>query len=212
MFTGIIEEVGKVSGIITGTKSSQITVQANLISEDLKTGDSVNTNGVCLTVSAISGNTFSVDVMPETMRTTGIGALKQGSGVNLERAMMPDTRFGGHIVSGHIDGTGKILRRWTEANALWFTVSAPADIMKYIIRKGSVALDGISLTVADCDTQSFSVSVIPHTRMVTTLPLKGPGDTVNIECDMIGKYVEKFLKPDRNDGLTLGKLSENGFI
>jgi len=213
MFTGIIEETGIITTIKHGAGSSQLTIQAKLVVEDVKVGDSISTNGVCLTVTSFGPNYFIVDVMPETIRKTSLNLLKPGSAVNLERALRLMDRIGGHLVSGHIDGTGKIVRRWEEDNAVWFKISAEAGILRYIVDKGSVALDGISLTVTTADAQSFNVSVIPHTRDVTTLLTKKNGDLLNIECDIIAKYIEKLY----NQGSTGRKidmdfLARNDFL
>ena len=193
MFTGIIEETGIIAGIKKGAQSSVLTIKGNVIFSDLKLGDSVAVNGVCLTASSISGDTFTADVMHETLNRSGLGSLRQGSRVNLERAMAADGRFGGHIVSGHIDGTGKISDIKKDDNAVWYTVNAGAGLMKYIVEKGSITIDGISLTVAEVGTDYFKVSIIPHTASVTTLGERKPGDSVNLENDIIGKYVEKLL-------------------
>ena len=209
MFTGIIEETGQVEQIIHGSLSCRIRISADMIFSDLKLGDSVAVNGVCLTAAGISPNTFTADVMAETMRRTGLGRLVPGSRVNLERAMPANGRFGGHIVSGHIDGTGTVLSMRREDNAVWISIAADAPIMKYVVEKGSVALDGISLTVAEAAAGCFAVSVIPHTAANTTLLDKKNGDSINIECDIIGKYVEKLLKP--TGGITEEFLKENGF-
>lgn len=193
MFTGIIEEIGEIKSIKKGAKSATLTIQGSLVTKDSNIGDSIAVNGVCLTATTISGNTFTADVMAETMRRSSLGSLSAGSKVNLERAMAANGRFGGHIVSGHIDGCGTIRSYEREDNAVWVTVDAPANILKYIIEKGSIAIDGISLTVAYVDSTCFKVSIIPHTAGETTLLMKKPGDTVNLENDVIGKYVEKLL-------------------
>ena len=192
MFTGIIEEIGTVQSVIKGSKSFSMIVSADVVVSDLRLGDSVNTNGACLTVTSVSGNSFTVDVMPETMRKTNLGALKPGRQVNLERALSLSSRLGGHLVSGHIDGTGLISRVKREDNAVWISVKAGAEILRYVIPKGSVCLDGISLTVVTADVDSFEVSLIPHTMASTTLQDMKAGDTLNIECDMVAKYIEKF--------------------
>ena len=193
MFTGIVEEIGIIERIQRGARSSSVKIRAEAIFNDLKTGDSVSVNGVCLTVTERSDNAFSADVMPETLSRSSLGELQSGSRVNLERAMSADGRFGGHIVSGHIDGTGLITEIKKDDNAVLYTIKTSEQIMKYIIEKGSVALDGISLTVTGTSGNSFSVSVIPHTAKATTLSEKSAGGIVNIENDMIGKYVEKLL-------------------
>lgn len=215
MFTGIIEEVGVVESVKKGASSAVITIRADKVLSDLKTGDSVAVNGVCLTAVNITGRGYSADVMHETLRRTNLGSLKGGSRVNLERAMAADGRFGGHIVAGHIDGTGRITSMTKDDNAVWITVDTDASILKYIIDKGSITIDGISLTVAEVTSESFSVSVIPHTADSTTLLEKKPGDTVNLENDMIGKYVEKLLSFTKDEEpesrITLEFLAENGF-
>lgn len=210
MFTGIIEEKGKIENITYGSKSCRLTIRADKIFDDLKLGDSVAVNGICLTAQKISPPCFTADVMAETVRRTNIGNLKSGSMVNLERAMQLNGRFGGHIVSGHVDGTGTIIKKIREDNAVLITVSADRKITKYIVVKGSVCLDGISLTVTDVTDASFSVSIIPHTGEETTLLDKKEGDILNIECDVIGKYIEKFTKGN-SDSITMSFLEENGF-
>jgi riboflavin synthase len=220
MFTGIIEEIGSIRSVAAGTHSAVLSVRAERILEDIHTGDSIAVNGVCLTVSSFDRESFTADVMHETLNRSGLGALKKDSPVNLERAMRADGRFGGHIVSGHIDGTGTIIRVRTDDNAVWYTIRAASPVMRYIVEKGSVAIDGISLTVAGVDAESFSVSVIPHTAKQTTLGLRRPGDAVNLENDCVGKYVEKLLglsgqtgtaAGKRAGGLTRAFLAENGF-
>ena len=216
MFTGIIEEVGVIKNIKMGAQSAVITIQAKTVMEDIHLGDSIAMNGVCLTVTSFDKNSYSVDVMHETLRRTNLGDLKSGSRVNLERAMAADGRFGGHIVAGHVDGPGVITSMKQDDNAVWITIETEPSVLKYIVEKGSITIDGISLTVAEVDSRSFAVSVIPHTGMHTTLLEKKPGDTVNLETDMVGKYVEKLLgykeqeeKPKSN--ITMEFLMENGF-
>lgn len=199
MFTGIVEEIGLVKEIIPGNKSIKLTIKCEKIMDDVKVGDSIAVNGICLTVTSLDNGAFTADVMPQTMRKTNLGNLRTGEKVNLERALRPVDRMGGHIVSGHIDGTGVILSKEEEDNAIWLEISAPSDILKYIVVRGSVALDGVSLTVAYVDEKSFKVSLIPHTASVTILGSKKPGDRINIECDMLGKYVEKLMCFDRQD-------------
>ena len=195
MFTGIIEEVGTVRRVSTGAAYGTIDIQASTVLEGTKLGDSIAVNGVCLTVTSLSSDGFTADVMAETMRRSALGQLKSGSKVDLERAMAADGRFGGHIVSGHIDGVGTIREMKHEGNAVWVTITASAAILRGIVEKGSIAIDGISLTVAAVDDTSFSVSVIPHTGAQTILLDKKPGDPVNLENDIIGKYVQRFLEP-----------------
>lgn len=215
MFTGIIEELGKVLSVVKGQKSAVLSIQALKIFEDLKLGDSVAVNGVCLTVSGFSRNAFLADVMSETLSRSSLAELKAGSPVNLERAMPANGRFGGHIVSGHIDGTGVISNIRKDDNAIWFTIAAPEKIMRYIVEKGSIAIDGISLTVSAAESGSFSVSIIPHTAGSTVLTAKKEGDTVNLENDAVGKYIEKFLAPaalGKESGITSEFLAKAGFL
>jgi riboflavin synthase len=213
MFTGIIEEIGTIKAILQGTRSVCLTVGADKVIEDMKIGDSINTDGVCLTVVSFNKGAFSADAMPETIRRTNLGKLKVGSRVNLERAMKLNDRIGGHIVSGHIDGIGIIRRTWDEDNAVWFTITTDKSMLKYIAEKGSVALDGISLTIAKVDDSSFDVSVIPHTLNVTTLANKKTGDSVNVECDLIARYLEKIAGFEKEKGnITLEYLAEHGFV
>lgn len=193
MFTGIVEEIGEIKNIKHGSKSAVLTIEGSVVTKDSKVGDSIAVNGVCLTATSITGEIFTADVMAETMRRSSLGNLKQGSKVNLERAMPCNGRFGGHIVSGHIDGTGTITNLTREDNAVWVTIAAPPDILKYIVEKGSIAIDGISLTVAYVDNEVFKVSIIPHTASETTLLTKNKGDMVNLENDIVGKYVEKLM-------------------
>ena len=208
MFTGIIEEVGK----IRYKGMSYLKIEANKILKDIRIGDSVAVNGFCLTVTDFDKTTISLDVMNETLGRTNLRAAHIGNSVNLERAMPMNGRFGGHIVSGHIDGVGKITSVSKDGIALWFTVAASDDILRGIVMKGSVAIDGVSLTVAETGRGFFKVSVIPHTQAATTLLNKNIGDTVNIETDIIGKYIEKFLcSKGENNVLDMDTLVENGF-
>ncbi|SEV92897.1 riboflavin synthase [[Clostridium] fimetarium] len=193
MFTGIVEEVGKIININRGAKSSVLNIEGKLIFDDLKIGDSVAVNGVCLTVTSIRNHMFTADVMSETLSRSSFSTLKSGSIVNLERAMLANERFGGHIVSGHIDGTGIISGIKKDDNAIWYTIETPQKVIKYIVQKGSIAIDGISLTIANVNISSFSVSIIPHTAKATILSTRGIGDIVNLENDMVGKYIERFL-------------------
>ncbi len=216
MFTGIIEEIGVIRSIRMGAYSAVITIQADKVMEDIHVGDSIAANGVCLTVTSFDRNSYDVDVMHETLRRTSLGKMKSGSRVNLERAMAADGRFGGHMVAGHVDAPGTIASMEKDDNAIWITVRTPPDILKYIVEKGSIAIDGISLTVARVDDKSFAVSVIPHTGASTTLLEKKPGDMVNLETDMIGKYVEKLLGLNREEekpqsGITEEFLRNHGF-
>lgn len=209
MFTGIIEEIGKIAAVRRGALSCELSVQGNVIFDGLKIGDSVAVNGLCLTVTSINGNIFTADVMAESMRRSNLGTLQNGSEVNLERAMPSDGRFDGHIVSGHIDGIGFIQSLIKEDNAVWVTITADSSVMRYIVEKGSVAIDGISLTVAKVFKDAFSVSIIPHTGAETTLLSKKSGDKVNLECDIIGKYVEKLI--EKSNGITEDFLNKYNF-
>ena len=215
MFTGIIEEVGTVKRIQRSGSSSFIEIQAKRVLEDVHLGDSIAVNGVCLTVTHFGGGMFRADVMNETLSRSSLGSLASGSPVNLERAMAAGGRFGGHIVSGHIDGTGTISDIRNDGIAVWYTVSAPPELLRYIVEKGSIAIDGISLTVAKVTDTSFSVSIIPHTAVETILGTKKTGDIVNLENDIIGKYVEKLMKPADSEaqkqGITMDFLAKNGF-
>lgn len=221
MFTGIIEEVGSVASIRKGAYSCVLTVNASRVLEDVHLGDSIATNGVCLTVTSFTSHSFSADVMHETLNRSSLGSLHIGSPVNLERAMLAGGRFGGHIVSGHIDGVGTISSIKEDDNAVWYTVEAPSSILRYIIEKGSITLDGISLTVAKVTNSNFSVSIIPHTRAQTNLASKKVGDVLNLENDLVGKYVERLMlqpiaasqeQPEqKSSGITKEFLSHYGF-
>ena len=216
MFTGIVEEIGTVRRVLPGQNDGSIDIKAQLVLEGTSVGDSISVNGVCLTVTALTGDGFTADVMPETLRRSNLGALQSGDPVDLERAMAADGRFGGHIVSGHIDGVGVITRQRREGIATWITISAPPGILRYIVEKGSIAIDGISLTVAAVTDRDFSVSLIPHTGGQTVLLKKKPGDRVNLENDIVGKYVERLLapaapEPVSESGITLDFLREHGF-
>lgn len=193
MFTGIIEEIGTVRGVKKGARSEVLTIGAAGILDDLKVGDSISVNGICLTVTSFTATEFTADVMHETMIRSSLSRLHSGSKVNLERAMPANGRFGGHIITGHIDGTGIIRSIERDDNAIWYTIRTTAGILRYIVEKGSIGIDGISLTVAKLSGDDFSVSVIPHTAKQTTLSGKRVGDTVNLENDCVGKYIEKFL-------------------
>jgi len=208
MFTGIVEEIGIVKGISPG----RLTIEAKKMLEDTKPGDSIAVNGACLTVTSISKDNFSVDVMPETIRRTNLGRLHYGNPVNLERGMLAEGRFGGHFVQGHVDDVGKVLSLQPEEEAVIARISAPAHLMPYMVNKGFIAVDGVSLTVIDCDDFSFSVSLVAYTREHTTLGNRKPGDIVNLEMDIIAKYVERLKQRDNHGILTLGFLEERGFL
>jgi riboflavin synthase len=194
MFTGIIEETGRIRQISRGSKSVKLTVEASLVLEETKVGDSISTNGICLTVIEMENSSFTVDVMAETLRRSSLNNMTTGSRVNLERALRLSDRLGGHLLSGHVDGLGVIREITMEDIARVIRIDTTPELLKYIVPKGSIAIDGISLTVVNVDEKSFSVSIIPHTATVTTLMEKQPGDAVNLETDMIARYVEKLLK------------------
>lgn len=219
LFTGIVEEVGKIKRI--GRHTGSLAIEGKKVLSGSRIGDSIAVNGVCLTITEIQGNIFTADVMPETLRRSNLGKLSVGSPVNLERAMAADGRFGGHIVSGHIDGTGVITEFKQEAQAVWVTVSCGKHLLRYIIEKGSIAIDGISLTVAYVDDTCFQVSIIPHTAGETTLLMNKKGAEVNLENDVIGKYVEKLMRISKAEetapaqcvsGVDMEFLMENGFL
>ncbi len=218
MFTGIVEEVGKIRSVQKGARSATLHIAANIITADLKIGDSVAVNGVCLTVTAFNSAGFAADVMPETLKRTALAELKPNSPVNLERAMAADGRFGGHIVAGHVNGVGEITDISRDDNAVWYTVAAAPHLLRYIVEKGSITIDGISLTVAQVSEVDFAVSAIPHTAAATTLGGRQVGDKVNLENDIIGKYVEKLLQPppqatvENKSKLTAEFLAANGFL
>ena len=215
MFTGIVEEIGTIEGISINGSSNVIQISANKVLEGTVIGDSIAVNGVCLTVTDISNNSFNADIMPETLNRTYMKNLHKGDKVNLERAMLVGSRFGGHVVSGHIDGIGKITDIVSNDNAVWYTIESSREILYYIVEKGSVALDGISLTVAYVDDRCFKVSIIPHTRSQTILGYKRMGDFINIENDIYGKYINKFWteqqKEEKKSNITEEYLRENGF-
>lgn len=215
MFTGIIEEIGTVEQIRHGRHSAVLTISAEKVLKGTKIGDSIAVNGVCLTVTALSSSCFSADVMHETLNRSTLANLTRKSHVDLERAMPADGRFGGHIVAGHVDGIGKIVRIRRDDTAIWYTIQADPGILRYIVEKGSVTVDGISLTVADVTQAGFSVSAIPHTVCETVLQEQSEGGLVNLETDIIGKYVEKLIIPvqeTKNDSkITKDFLSKYGF-
>lgn len=215
MFTGIVEEIGTVGTITKTSASAVLQIKCSEILTDIHLGDSIAVNGVCLTATSFDHTGFSADVMHETLDRSSLGHLRPGSHVNLERAMAAGGRFGGHIVSGHIDGTGRIVKLEKDANAVWYTISCADSLLRYIIEKGSIAIDGISLTVAKVGAGHFSVSIIPHTLSETILAEKRAGDTVNLENDCIGKYVERlmqFQEPQRTESkITEAFLMQNGF-
>lgn len=216
MFTGIVEEKGIIRSLNINGSSGTIRIEAKKVLEGTSIGDSIAVNGICLTVTSMGDGFFTADVMAETVRRSSLGSLSQGSEVNLERAMSANGRFGGHIVSGHIDGTGTVRSLVREENAIWVTIDTPPDILKYIVHKGSICIDGISLTVASVGSDNFKVSVIPHTGSETTLLSKRPGSPVNLENDIVAKYVERLMNykdsadENRSSGITMEMLAELG--
>ena len=215
MFTGIVEEKGIIRSLNINGRSGTIRIEARKVLEGTSIGDSIAVNGICLTVTSMGDGFFTADVMAETVRRSSLGILSQGSEVNLERAMAANGRFGGHIVSGHIDGTGTVRSLVREENAIWVTIETPPEILKYIVHKGSICIDGISLTVASVGSDNFKVSVIPHTGSETTLLSKRPGSPVNLENYIIAKYVERLMnyKEEENNissGITMEMLAELG--
>ena len=215
MFTGIVEELGEVKNIKRSSQAIVLTIKAEKVLEDIKLGDSIATNGVCLTVTDFNEQEFEVDVTPETMRKSSLGELSIRDEVNLERALRLKDRLGGHLVSGHIDGTGKISAMQREDNAILITITPDPELLKYIISEGSIAVDGISLTVAKLTETDFTVSIIPLTNKETTLAQKKVGSIVNLETDMIGKYVERmmnFQEEEENNDLDMEKLRDSGFL
>lgn len=217
MFTGIIEEVGILEEFSAGNGFGVMEIKCDEVLKETRIGDSIATNGVCLTVKEKSSNSFKAEVMGETLAKSNLGNLKVGDKLNLERALRLSDRLGGHIVSGHIDGVGTIVSIQEESNGTWFTISAPKEVLKYVIYKGSIGIDGISLTVAYVDDEVFKVSVIPHTLDNTILPHKKVNSKVNLECDLVGKYVEKLfgVKDEKEEteksNITMEFLRNNGF-
>ena len=215
MFTGIVEEVGVVLNISKGVNSARLSIGCSKVLEGTNIGDSIAVNGVCLTVTHIGENSFNADIMHETLNKSSLKNTSSKSPVNLERAMAANSRFGGHIVSGHIDGTGRIMEITKDDNAIWFKISASPNILKYVVGKGSITIDGISLTVADITNIDFSISSIPHSIENTILKYKNIGDMVNLEVDIIGKYVEKLLNfnsdENKETNITKDFLLKHGF-
>lgn len=217
MFTGIIEEIGTVKKIQkVSDQAVTMTISSSKILEDVGLGDSISVNGICLTVTHFTSDYFEVDAMPETIKATSLNSLKKGSSVNLERAMAANGRFGGHFVSGHIDATGKIVKKKKEQNAIYYDIEIPNDLTKYILPKGSITVDGTSLTIFGIQQSIFTISLIPHTAKGTILGEKEEGDIVNIECDMLAKYVQKMLQNDDREQkvnrISKDFLQQNGFM
>ncbi|KXG11129.1 Riboflavin synthase [Anoxybacillus sp. P3H1B] len=215
MFTGIIEEMGTIEQMNHSGEAITVTIRAEKVLEDVRLGDSIAVNGVCLTVTSFTARSFTVDVMPETIRATSLRMLSKGSKVNLERAMGAGGRFGGHFVSGHVDGVGEIINKKPVANAVYYEIKIPRELRSYMILKGSVAVDGTSLTIFGLTDDTFTISLIPHTRAETILGDKQVGDIVNIECDLIGKYVKQFVEGNKaakeQGAITLEFLEEHGY-
>ena len=215
MFTGLIEDIGKVRKLERSGSSARLAIATALPAAEFLIGDSVAVNGACLTVTTIAGTLLSFDVSPETLDRSGLGRLASGDQVNLERAMRLSDRLGGHIVTGHIDCVATVTERREESGNILFSFRVSSENLRYVIEKGSVAIDGISLTVNSVTYDGFSVNIIPHTAQMTTLRFKKPGDSVNIETDIIGKYVERLLAgsgPRQSGGISMKKLMENGFV
>jgi riboflavin synthase len=211
MFTGIVEEMGNVKMLRRDASAARITISASVVLGNTALGDSISVNGVCLTVVNIGKNDFSADVAAETLKVTNLGDLKIGAKVNLERALQLSARIGGHLVSGHVDAVGHIREKREEGNGWRISIDAPEMILRYVIKKGSISIDGVSLTVADVDKTGFSVAIIPHTARLTTLGFKSAGDSVNLEVDLIGKYVERLLTGRIESGVNLDLLKKSGF-
>ncbi|HDR4899943.1 riboflavin synthase subunit alpha [Bacillus cereus] len=214
MFTGIVEELGTITNMQQSGEAMKLTIHANKILSDVHLGNSIAVNGICLTVTSFTTTSFTVDAMPETMKSTSLRLLKSHSKVNLERAMAANGRFGGHFVSGHIDGIGTILNKKQHYNAIYYKIAISDELLRYCLHKGSIAVDGTSLTIFDIDESSITISLIPHTVSESVIGEKNAGDIVNIECDMIGKYIERFItKPVKRTGsMTENFLQENGFL
>jgi riboflavin synthase len=212
LFTGIVEEIGIIQSIQTSGSSQVLAIQAKKVLEGVKLGDSIAVNGICLTVTSFSTRSFTVDVMPETFRSTGLRLLTPRSKVNLERAMAMGGRFGGHYVTGHVDDIGVIKSKRAVENAIYYEIESSKKVLSYILLKGSVAIDGTSLTVFEVTPNRFTVSLIPHTAAETILGEKKIGDIVSIECDMLGKYVEHFLKQQKDEGISKSFLKNAGFL
>ena len=207
MFTGIIEEVGRV--ILSSP--TKLAIAANEVLNGIQLGDSIAVNGACLTINSLGTGSFSVDIMPETLRQTNLGLLKSGDEVNLERPLALDRGLGGHLVQGHVDSTGRVALVKPEGEAVIIGFEAPGEIMRYIVKKGFVAVDGVSLTVTDCDASSFQVSLVEYTRRHTTLGKRKVGDLVNLEVDIMAKYAERFSQT-KSEGITVDFLEEHGFM
>lgn len=211
MFTGIVEEMGSVKALRRDASGARLTISASAVLGNTALGDSISVNGVCLTVVEKSAAEFSADVALETLKVSNLGELRIGQQVNLERALQLSARIGGHLVTGHVDAVGRIREKRQEGNAWRIFIEAPGSALRYVIKKGSIAVDGISLTVAEAESTGFSVAMIPHTAKLTTLGFKAAGDSVNLETDVIGKYVEKLMSGRVEGGVSLDMLKKNGF-
>lgn len=215
LFTGIVEEIGTVSAVKPGPNSLQLSIRCTTVLSDVQKGDSIAVNGVCLTVAEFSNTQFVADVMPETVKATTLQVLRTGSAVNLERAMAANGRFGGHFVSGHVDSTGEIVSVQQRENAVYMEIKLAAEFLKYVMLKGSVTVDGTSLTVFDVTAKGFVISLIPVTQQDSVIGRKRIGDQVNVECDMLAKYMERLLETKSENsmgGLTMDSLAANGFL
>lgn len=215
MFTGIIEEIGTIKSVQNTSTAYEVMIQAKKVLEDVKLGDSISVNGICLTVTSFTSTSFIVDVMPETLSSTNLETLKTGDPVNLERAMAANGRFGGHFVSGHIDGVGEIIKRTPKHNAIYYKIRTASALQRYFLQKGSVAVDGTSLTIFEVDEEGFTISLIPHTVQESVVGGKREGDQVNIECDMLVKNIEQLLtkreEQKQPSGISKAFLEDNGF-
>jgi riboflavin synthase len=213
LFTGLILETGRTTSVRKRAGGAVLSLKANEVAAMSEIGDSVSVNGVCLTVVGKNGNELSFDLSEETLRSTNLGSLRAGDGVNLEPSLRPDSKIGGHFVTGHVDAAGKVRSKTTVGNMLKFEIEAPQDVLRFLVEKGSVAVDGISLTIVDILKDGFTLVIIPHTAKMTTLGFKGQGETVNIEVDILGKYVAKFLKmPGDGDTGLMKTLMEEGYV
>lgn len=212
MFIGIIEELGRIKGIVKKSGNTGLTIEGKITLEEAKIGDSISVNGTCLTIAEIKKNLFGVDVSPETLRSTNLGELRIGDRVNLERAARLSDRIGGHIVTGHVDGVGIIREKRTLGDSSFYRIEAPKEVLRYVVLKGSIAVDGISLTITDLTESDFGLVIIPHTSTITTMGFKKVGDKVNLEVDILGKYVERVLLYRESKGITMDSLKEYGFI
>lgn len=216
MFTGIVEEMGTIEKMQNVSEQAvQLTIKAEKVIEDVNIGDSISVNGICLTVTNFTKGSFQVDAMPETIKSTSLQMLKPGSQVNLERAMAANGRFGGHFVSGHVDGTGIILEKKQQENAIYYDIQIPEELARFLMHKGSITVDGTSLTLFGVNKNIFTISLIPHTVTETVLGGKGKGDIVNIECDMLAKYVQNMLQAqqtDHSEKINEKFLQTNGFL